>query len=465
MKKFNSRIVAIKAIVRCLKTSEPLPVILDNLYAEYELSAENIFFKQNKAFCTELVYSYFRNSGILNFILQKLVKKTNQLALEIKIALILGLYEIFMQAQNSEENSHAIVFEYVEFAKKINKKLSGLLNAVLRNGLRQKESLAEYLQNIQNDLDLISEKKHLSNNQIKKIAKYADLNMFFMKQISPELINQLILTSLNIPIPTYRINKLFQDDNFEILKNYEIFEKTCLYVRQQKNVKSIMYDLENQGILSRQGMASQIFVNKISDFIDKNQGNIWDACAGRGGKSLALLERGNKLVISSDINANRLEQLHKNFTRLKISKNDQPLILNFGLEELADIIKSKQNNELNLEKIKSENIKYLLIDSPCTTSGTIGRNPEVKNRIDQNSLDTTVLLQRQLFEKAWNFIESNSYIIYCTCSVFQKENEEQINNFINDFNAKLITQEYIVPSYFDKMFMGHDILYYAILQK
>ena len=119
-----------------------------------------------------------------------------------------------------------------------------------------------------------------------------------------------------------------------------------------------------------------------------------------------------------------------------------------------------------IPKSQLQEFPLILLDSPCSTSGTIARNPEVKYRITKESLAEVIQTQEKLLKLAHAHLQEKGYLFYCTCSVFDSENKGQLKQFLAEFPAmQLMHEEYLIPSALNPQLKGHDILYYAILQK
>ena len=83
-------------------------------------------------------------------------------------------------------------------------------------------------------------------------------------------------------------------------------------------------------------------------------------------------------------------------------------------------------------------MNWLLLDVPCTGSGTWRRNPDQKWKFSKAVLDRLVLEQRNIFASAFPFLGEKGKIVYATCSVLPEENEEQIAYFMEQYNLALV---------------------------
>ncbi len=134
-----------------------------------------------------------------------------------------------------------------------------------------------------------------------------------------------------------------------------------------------------------------------------------DLCAAPGGKTMQLAAAGFN-VTALDISKRRIERLGQNLRRMKLS---------------ADIICA--------DIYKWNNIKLfdiVLLDAPCTASGTFRRHPDVLQRIDKDDIDRLSEKQSALLSYAANWVSIGGKLIYATCSLERKEGEDQIDNFL-----------------------------------
>jgi 16S rRNA (cytosine967-C5)-methyltransferase len=148
---------------------------------------------------------------------------------------------------------------------------------------------------------------------------------------------------------------------------------------------------------------------------------VLDLCAGAGGKTLALSammdNRGQ--IFAHDSEKARLAPI---FDRLKRAecRNVQVIANPTGLGELEG------------------RMDLVLIDAPCTGSGTWRRRPDAKWRLTERQLDVRIAEQRSILDRAARYVKPGGSIAYVTCSVFPQENQDQVAGFLDrhrDFSA------------------------------
>lgn len=143
-----------------------------------------------------------------------------------------------------------------------------------------------------------------------------------------------------------------------------------------------------------------------------------DLCAGAGGKALALAAamNGQGRLIACDTDRGRLQQVPPRAERAGAAGIECRL-LNPGREEesMHDILGTAD---------------LVLVDAPCSGSGTWRRNPEARWRLTRGRMDQLVALQARLLELAMKILAPRGRIVYAVCSIMPAEGEEQVNGFL-----------------------------------
>lgn len=145
-----------------------------------------------------------------------------------------------------------------------------------------------------------------------------------------------------------------------------------------------------------------------------------DLCAAPGGKTAQLANRG-AFVHAFDISEKRLTRLHENMTRLGFEKQVQTTC--------ADIL------SLN----ESEPFDAVLLDAPCSATGTIARHPELKYHRTPDDIIRLATLQKQLLKKAIQLTKSGGEIVFSTCSLQPEEGDEVIQSALDKVDVIPIT--------------------------
>jgi 16S rRNA (cytosine967-C5)-methyltransferase len=168
-----------------------------------------------------------------------------------------------------------------------------------------------------------------------------------------------------------------------------------------------------QGWFEVQDAGSQ----RLVEFAAPRRGQtVVDFCAGAGGKTLAMAAamRSSGQIYACDVSATRLQRLRPRLLRSGAS-NVQP----FGLDS---------DNDPKLRRLAGR-ADLVLVDAPCSGTGTLRRNPELKWRLAPESIDELSRLQMAILESAARLVKPAGSLVYATCSLLRPENEAIVEAF------------------------------------
>jgi 16S rRNA (cytosine967-C5)-methyltransferase len=142
-----------------------------------------------------------------------------------------------------------------------------------------------------------------------------------------------------------------------------------------------------------------------------------DFCAGAGGKTLALgsLMKSSGRLYAFDVNAKRLAGLGPRLARSGLS-NVHPAAIRPGADPHVKRLAGK--------------IDRVLVDSPCSGSGTLRRNPDLKWRFDDTELERLNAVQSEVLRAAARLVKPGGRLVYATCSVLSVENQDVVTSFL-----------------------------------
>lgn len=161
----------------------------------------------------------------------------------------------------------------------------------------------------------------------------------------------------------------------------------------------------------------------------------WDCCAASGGKSLLLHEKEPKVqLLVSDVRENSLNNLDERFNAAGIQKYQKKV-----LDLLVD-------NEQHLHHYEFDGI---ILDAPCSGSGTWGRTPEMLYYFDDQKVKSYNNLQRSIAANVVKYLKQGKYLIYITCSVFKAENEDIVDYLQQELGLQLEQKE-VIKGYHEK---------------
>jgi 16S rRNA (cytosine967-C5)-methyltransferase len=420
----SARILA--AVVSGESLVRALPKGLESLSAE------------DRPLVQELVYGTLREWPRLEGITSQLLRKTPRSKdADILCLIFTGIHQL--SALNVP--SHAAVGETVEAAKSLGKSwATGLINGCLRNYQRQKDHLEDHL---------APHQKHALPEWLwEKICEQW-----------PDQSHEIARASRTHPPMTLRVNlqRVSREDYIAQLLHADIpvtshpHIATAITLQAPKPVSSIPGFLE--GWSSVQDASAQLAAQFLQP---TNQESIFDACAAPGGKTCHLLERAPEAhVLAADISSQRLVGVQENSDRLNL-----PL-------EVA-VLDASQASATLLPK----QFDAVLADVPCSATGVIRRNPDIKVTRKAADIERFSQQQREILTGLWPLVKPGGRLLYVTCSLLEAENDEIITAAQSDlpqcevmplagklgFKTRLGWQT--LPSLEDG-----DGLYFSLLQK
>ncbi|MPM49103.1 Ribosomal RNA small subunit methyltransferase B [bioreactor metagenome] len=233
--------------------------------------------------------------------------------------------------------------------------------------------------------------------------------------------------SLNVPAPIcIRVNQTISTTdkviNYLNANNIEAqkgkISNSCIVIN--KRYQLIELDAYKKGAFVIQDEASQLVALCANP---KPQDIILDACAGAGGKSLHLadLQQDKSTIIASDVEFLKIKEIPKRsalsgFKSIQIAKSD------------------KNGNIFLLKDSKQVKNKFdiVLIDAPCSGTGTIRRDPTKKFNVTPKTINKISEIQYQILMNYSKYVKNNGHLLYSTCSIFPQENELIVKRFLNE---------------------------------
>ena len=378
----------------------------------------------NISLVKDIVYGSIRDIYLNEYFLNKLISVELK-NLDIKYLLLNAFYQL----SNQSIKSFTIVNENVKAAKLINNKFSGLVNGVLRNFLRKKPEFQDPF-------------------ELRLKYSYPEWWVEKLKNQYPQDY-EAILKIGNTRAPIFlRVNvkKITHVDYITLLEKnnikYElILDKNYIQINESINVQNLPGFVE--GLIYIQDPAAQLAIN----FLDlKNDLKILDLCAAPGGKATHILERFNVLLDCYDINEERLSLIRDNLNRLGLQANI-----------LSQLKTSHQYDRI-------------LIDAPCSGSGVVRRNVDIKIMRREEDIKKFQNQQMQLLEQGWSHLKKNGKLLYITCSIFNDENEDVIRLFLKKHTDVTLEKIHIPKdfSFIDSQLIpnsNHDGLFFQLLTK
>jgi 16S rRNA (cytosine967-C5)-methyltransferase len=364
---------------------------------------------------THLVYGSLRFQGHLDWILAKLFRGDfEKMEESVKNILRVGLYQLkFIDRLPA----FAVVDEAVKIAKIICPAQSGLVNAILRNYLRQKNNISF---------------PSLTQNPAEFIAAYHSHPLWLVKSwikiLGIKDTQALCAANNEMPPLTLRVNTLkssrdelrdklaaagfntaetiFSPDGLNLLEAAEPLHKTNFF---------------REGRLRLQDEASQL----ISHLVNPQAGeSILDLCSGTGGKTthLAAIMKNSGKIVAIDYDLKKITEMEAETSRLDIT-----------------IIETKHADLTSgLPEELKDKFDRVLVDAPCSGLGTLRRNPEIKWRTAYSDLAKFAATQRTILQNVSLAVKKGGRLIYTTCSLLPEENEKIIDHFLKNNSRFLL---------------------------
>jgi 16S rRNA (cytosine967-C5)-methyltransferase len=354
--------------------------------------------------CQELVYGTLREwpcleETCLSFLAKPLRRKDQN----IMALLCIGLYEL----EHLSTPAHAVVSETVNATRALKKPWAkGVVNGVLRAYQRQ-EGVA---------------KEALSPSARQALPAWLHTELRAQYDSATD---QIALAARHRPPMTLRVNQLKsnRDDYLRSLTEAEI-EATPCAVSEHGVVLHRPVDVGvlpgfAEGVASVQDSAAQLVARLLAPQAEER---ILDACAAPGGKACHLLEVQPALeeLVALDISEPRLQRVLENTTRLDLRLT--PLVADASA--LPDAL---MDNPFDA----------ILADVPCSATGVIRRNPDIKILRVPDDIAGFASQQLAILAGLWPALKPGGRLLYVTCSLLAAENDEVVSRFAAEHGAQI----------------------------
>ena len=386
--------------------------------------------------CFGVVRWYYRLQAILEQMLDRPIKFKDS---DIRALILVGLYQLlYMRVP-----AHAAVGETVQAARGLGKPwAAGLINGLLRRC--QRESIA-----LQASVDEQPE------------ARYAHPAWMLQKLrlAWPDSWSAIVEAANSSPPMSLRVNlsRISRQRYLDQLQRQGIAAGPIPTAPSGLVLELPMNTAElpgfQGGLVSVQDGGAQL----AAGLMDLQPGHeVLDACAAPGGKSCHMLESTAGIKLTAvDQNAARLEQLHENFARLRLS---------------AEVYVGDASAPAG----PWTGCRYdrILLDLPCSATGVIRRHPDIKLLRRAQDIGRLASRQQEILTAIWPLLKAGGMLLYATCSLLPEENELQLRRFlqnVQDAEVVPIDADWGLPRDIGRQTLpGRDTMdgfYYARLKK
>jgi 16S rRNA (cytosine967-C5)-methyltransferase len=396
----NPRQAAYSVLLRIQKEGCYADQLMDRELSSGRLSGPD------RGLFAELVFGVLRRQGTLDHILSGLL--TQPLARQepqVLIFLRLGLYQLLYLDRIPES---AAVNESVNLAKQILPRASGLVNAVLRNYLRHKDSVTYPDPAAAPAASIAARHSHP-----------AWLVKLWFSQIGEAETELLAEASSRQPPLTLRANTLATTRE-ELLERFAAngitaapcrFSPFGLMVEGRHHIPGLPGFRE--GLFVVQDEASQL----AGILLEPQPGErVLDTCAAPGGKAthLAQLMDNRGELLAMDVSGSKLPLIQEAAQRLGIT-----------------IIRTRMADLLQSGAFPADAFDRVLLDAPCSGLGVIRRNPEAKWRLTPEDITRLAATQKVMLKNAIRMLRPGGVLLYSTCSTTLEENEAVVGDFLS----------------------------------
>jgi len=365
---------------------DPMPS--DRWLARYFYQNRKKVGSRDRKFLSETIYAIFRHKSFLEAWVEK--AKLRPIMTDVERAESLCLYAAAKEGLVSKE-------DFRGFFKQSEKVYAALQEHLLpeESGPKSKEEMMALLYSF--PLWLIQRWTGVFG-----VHETERLVAFFQQR------PLLVLRANTLKISRKKLVDMFR--RFGVEANQTVKSYFGLILQERRNV----FDTPafRDGWFEVQDEGSQLVCQKM----DPQPGEtIWDVCAGGGGKSLllaAMMENKGRIV-ATDLRSYKLEELKKRAKRAGIFN-----VFPAELERMQEL------------KLAQRGFDRILVDAPCSGTGTLGRNPDAKWKLAPAWFEALPKEQLGILEKALPYLADHGKLYYATCSIEAAENEEVAKAFL-----------------------------------
>ena len=368
--------------------------VYSNLYLKNNLYQVDC---KDQALATNIFYGTIQNYSFCQYVWKQYAHY--KVSDKIDVLLSMSVYQLIFL---DKVPSYAIVNEAIEIAKKEEPRSKGFVNAILRKINKNKINYPE--------------------NEFNRLSIQYSLPVWLLKMWDKQYGSMQMRNMLpycNQIMPLY----IRYNPNYTFETTYEHICGTLYKTNLNQIANNQLY---KDGKISVQDEGSY----QICLFLDiKENMNVLDCCAAPGTKSMAIAEmlHHSGHVDCIELHEQRKELIEKDIQRLSLNN------VSCFCQDARDL-----SSFLEYDRV--------LCDVPCSGYGVLSRKPDIKLKMKPEDMDTLIPLQYEILESASKHVKKGGILVYSTCTINKKENEKQIEKFIeNHSNYECLEMKTIFP--------------------
>ncbi len=416
-----ARAAALDCLASCLLEGRDLQAALDTALMADPLS------DRDAGLVTELVYGYCRLKGRSEALLARFLDPKRRLPDEAMLALGLAAHEII---HLDRVPAYASVNWAVDWAKGYTRAhLAGLFNAVLRKVADMAQSartITPYRENAKDEVEALSRfyscPEWIIGLWLREYPR-EDVARYLKAQARPPAVG-LAVDSTALAPGAQEAETLAASLVDRLAAHPACLGRSGLGLAFESgtSLTTLATDLaltpEELSALYRQGFAAREALAALAPA--SWQTPVWDACAGRGGKTRLLLEAGLSPVLASDTHQGRLKALARELA--PFAEDGRLVVFRARADEPPQFPEGALPGGLRPASI--------LLDAPCTGLGTLSRRPDIKWKRTPGDAANLVRTQAAMLRQAFETLAPGGTLFYVTCTINPDENQGQVSRFL-----------------------------------
>ena len=416
-----SRTTALRALIACRTSGAWSDAVLKDYMEAARLSPKDA------GLCTTLCCGVLQNQALLDHYIDGFLTGRKRLQPALRDILRLAVYQILFLDRIPDS---AAVNEAVKQAKKqFSPREANLVNGVLRNMLRQKDSLTpprDYHIRYSHPSELVDLMKASVGKKLEAVLQADNSQPETTVQRNSLKCSQEELTAVwDAEGVTYTPHSWLKD---------------CWTLKHTGNIARL--PSFQTGMFQVQDAAARLSVDVLAP---KPGMQVLDVCSAPGGKSMAaamhMENRGQ--IVSCDVHGGKLGQIRQAAERLGVS-----------------IVTAMENDGAVFRPEFENRFDAVIADVPCSGLGVIRKKPDIRYK-DIKSMEALPELQLQILRQAAKYVKSGGSLLYSTCTILKRENEDVVKAFLEE-NQEFSPERLELPDALQQQENGMLTLYQGI---